>query len=50
MDTDEEETIMPTENRDSLNLKEVEVVPPHFYLLVKIQVETIKIIIGIEIV
>ena len=52
MDTDDndEVTITPTENRDSLNLLKVEMVPSHFYLLVKIQVETTKIILGIEIV
>ena len=51
MDTnDEEVTIAPTETKDGLNLQKVEVVLPHFYLLVKIQVETAKIILGIEIV
>ena len=32
MDTVDEETIMPTENRDSLNLYKVEMALPHFYL------------------
>ena len=43
-------TIKPTDNRDGLNLSKVEVFPPHFYLLVKIQVETIKLTLDMEIV
>ena len=50
MDTDDDVTVTLTENMDGLNLQKVEVVPPHFYLLVKIQVETIKLTLGMEIV
>ena len=36
MDINDEEMITPIDSRDGLNLKKVEMTPPHFYLLVRI--------------